>query len=195
VLGLLGGCTTAGTGTATPSASTPVTDSATPPTPTATTPSAPGCDFLPAGVDPRACDAPTGSAAPIPESTEFPGLYVLSTDDGRIRCDLNAYGEFAACAVGSDLTPPAPVEECDAGDWDNNFVYLWKTGTGDWDAGQGACRGDPLTSEMAAPPALPEGTVLVDGDLAVLAAPGGIVVWNGTARHGFAVLDNRVVTW
>lgn len=207
VLGLLSGCTPAGppspTGSPEPTAtpSTGPTTSASPssqapatPAPTPAT-SSPSCDFLPPGVDPRACTVASPAPAPVPESTEFPGLYVLSADGGRIRCDLNGYGEFVACTVASRLTPEPSAEECDAGDWDNDFVYLWRAEEGDWAAGQGACRGDPLTSEMAEPPALPEGSVLTDGDVAVLAVPDGIVVWNGAAQHGLAVLGDRVVTW
>ena len=199
---LMSGCVPAGPGTTgtTPPDAPATTTPAAPTSPAATstptqTPAAQECDFLPAGVDPRACGVPTGTAAPIPQSTEFPDLYLFSVDDGRIRCDLNSYAEFGACAVASALTPVVPVEECDAGDWDNNFVYLWKPDGATWAAGQGSCRGDPLTAELGEPPALAEGSLLVDGDLAVLATADGIVVWNGIARHGFAIVADGVLTW
>ncbi|MDQ7993663.1 MAG: hypothetical protein AAGC63_11435 [Propionicimonas sp.] len=193
--GLLGGCAPPGADPL-PTTPAPATSAATT-TPAAApaTPTGPaGCEFLPEGVDPRACDTPVAADPPVPESAEFPGLYVFSADDGRIRCDLNGSAGFVACAVATQLTPTPPGPECDAGDWDPDFVYLWND-AGVWAAGQGSCRGDPLTSELGEPPVLPEGAVVVDGDLAVLATPDGVVGWNGAERHGLAVLGDRVVTW
>lgn len=202
MVALVVGCTPAGPVTTAPGpqpttsapAIPPATTPAESPTPSDTA-SAPECDFLPRGVDPRACGVPEAAQTPIPASTEFPDLYMLSADDGRIRCDVSFVAEFGACAIRSQLATVVPVEECDAGDWDSNFVYLWKPDGTTWAAGQGSCRSDPLTAEIAEPPALPEGSVLVDGDLAVLATADGIVVWDGVARHGFAIVEDRVLTW
>ncbi len=196
LIGLLAACTPAGAApTASPPGAPPATTAAAPsPTPSAE-PSTPACDFLPEGVDERACGTPVATAEPIPASGEFPDLYVLTAGDGRIRCDLSGAREYAACAVRAELTPVVPEQDCDAGDWDNNFVYLWKPSDGTYLAGQGSCRSDPLTSEQGEPPILPEGSILVDGDLAALATPDGIVVWSGVAGHGFAVAGDRVQTW
>ena len=206
MLVLLSACTPGGTPppspTLAPTTTAPTSASPTPagtatPSDEPTVTASPACDFLPAGVDPRACQAPPAAAPPIPESAGFPGLFVFSTGDGRVRCDLNGGDEFAfaACAVRAQLSPVVPELECDAGDWDNNFVFLWQPTGEAWEAGQGSCRGDPLTSELSDPPARPQDAVLGAGDLAALATPDGVVVWHANARHGFAVVADQVVTW
>lgn len=196
LIGLLAACTPAGTQPTTAAPGTPPASTAPVPGPSpGDEPSAPACDFLPEGVDPRACGIPAATAAPIPASDEFPDLYLLTAGGGRIRCDLSGAREYAACAVSADLTPVVPENDCDAGDWDNNFVYLWKPAAGTYQAGQGSCRSDPLTAEQGEPPVLPEGSILVDGDLAVLATADGILVWSGAAGHGFAVAGDLVQTW
>lgn len=153
------------------------------------------CDFLPAGVDRRACTAPEPGKPPIRIDREL-DLYALRVA-GPIRCDVS--GEeypWAGCAAGFDVTPAVPGEDCEFGDFDPNFVYL-SADTPDqtWRAGQGSCRGDPLISELSKPAKLPVGKILVSGPIAVLASANGITVWNGEARHGFAILDGRVLTW
>ncbi|MCW5951075.1 MAG: hypothetical protein KIT69_02290 [Propionibacteriaceae bacterium] len=154
------------------------------------------CAFLPAGVDRRACTVPEAGEPPIPPDPEFEDLYILEVP-GPIRCDV-ASGEYpwAACAAGFDVTPVAAGEDCEFGDFDPNFVYLSaETPDQTWLASQGACRGDPLTAEFSEPPTLATDRILVSEQLAVLATADGITVWNGEARHGFAILDGQVLTW
>lgn len=177
---------------------TPTTEAPTPtPTPSPSEPAAPTpdeCDFLPAGVDRRACTVPEAGEPPIPRHPEFDYLYILEAP-GPIRCDVVGEEEpWAACAAGFDVTPVVPGEDCEFGEFDPNFVYLAPE-MGTWQTGQGGCRGDPLTAEFEEPPTLAVDQILVTGSIAVLASANGVTVWNGEARHGFAILDGQVLTW
>lgn len=178
---------------------TPTPDETPTPTPTATpTPTSAECAngaVLPEGVDPRACSLPEVATQPIPEHPEFPGLYILVSPDGTTRCDVSWDSGYAACAVTTELPPGDPAEVCDAGDWDNNFVYLVEGEDGQWAAGQGSCRNDPLMAELGDPPVLPAGAVLTSGELAVLMGDGEITVWHGTAGHGFRIYPDGVQRW
>lgn len=158
-------------------------------------PSPDECSFLPAGVDRRACTAPKATKPPIRMDPEL-DVYALRVA-GPIRCDISSPDyPWAGCAAGFDLTPAVPGQDCEFGDFDPNFVYLSDdTPDQTWQAGQGTCRGDPLISELSKPAKLPVDRILVSGELAVLATADGITVWNGEARHGFAIVNGQVLTW
>ena len=183
-----------------PTTAAPTTGAATltpPPSPSeSATPTPDECDFLPAGVDRRACTAPEAGRPPIPPHPAFDDLYILEVA-GPIRCDVGSGDEpWAACAAGFEVTPVVPGEDCEFGDFDPNFVYLSpEIPDGTWWTGQGACRGDPLTAEFSDPPTLAVDQILVVGQIAVLATANGVTVWNGEARHGFAILDGQVLMW
>lgn len=150
------------------------------------------CELVEIGVDPIACTQPAVTQQPITPLPTDPGFYVLSTADGKIRCDIDGRNNLAACVTSYDLEPTDPGD-CPSGDFDQNYAQLSHS-DGGWQVGQSGCHGR-LKAQSQQPPVLPVEAVLTTGELAVLANPDGITVWNPAAGVGFAIRGERVHSW
>lgn len=149
------------------------------------------CELVEIGVDPIACTQPEVAEQPIAPLPADPDFYVLSTADGKIRCDIDGRHNRAECVTSYDLEPVDPGD-C-PGTFDQNYAHL-SYSDGTWLSGQSGCHGR-LKAQSQQPPVLPVGAVLTTGQLAVFADADGITVWNPDAGVGFAIRGERVHSW